>query len=420
MSMRIVRIETLRLEALDEARWSAAHGRSRQAAPNNLWVRVHTDCGLVGLGETYYAPRAVAAVIHDVFAPLLIGRSAYDIENHWRNLAALSSFSGAGGAEMRALSALDIAFWDLLGQRAGQPLFRLFGGRSRARVPVYNTCVGWGRHDDFHAWTTGRAGELAQDLLANGYRAMKIWPFDHSGWTLGGPEECGAAVRSGCRDPWGGGGRLAHGISDDDLAAGLAVVEDIRRATGGRMAVAIEAHARWDLPTATRIARALEPLAPLWLEEPMPPDDVEAFVRLKRSTRVPLCQSERLMSAHAFAPYIERDAADIVMPDVVWCGGLSEARRICAMADLRYLPIASHDTVGPVALVAAAHLMLHIPNALIMEVVRGYLDGWYREILDRPVRVVDGQLELDDAPGLGVALRPELLADPRLRREESA
>jgi L-alanine-DL-glutamate epimerase-like enolase superfamily enzyme len=126
------------------------------------------------------------------------------------------------------------------------------------------------------------------------------------------------------------------------------------------------------------------------------------------------------MSVQAFAAYIERDAVDIVMPDVVWCGGLSAARRICALADRHYLPVTSHDTVGPVALLAAAHLMLHIPNALIMEVVRGYVDGWYREVLDRPFAIADGQLALDEAPGLGAALRPELLADPRLRREESA
>jgi L-alanine-DL-glutamate epimerase-like enolase superfamily enzyme len=419
MSMRITRIESLRLDPVPEAEWERRHPRSRQAAPNNLWVRIHTDDGLVGLGETYYAPRAVAAVVHDVFAPLLLGRSAFDIENHWSNLTALASFAGAGGAEMRAISAIDIALWDLLGQHVGQPICNLLGGRSRERVPIYNTCVSWGRHADFHAWTSGRAGELALDLLAHGCRAMKIWPFDHCGWTLGGPEECGAASDSGAKDPWAGPGRRAHTLADADLARGIAMVDDIRRATGGRMRVAIEGHARWDLPSSLRIARALEPYDVLWLEEPMPPDDIEAFARLRAATTVPLCQSERLMGRHAFRRLIEGDAADIIMPDVVWCGGITEMRKIAVMADTRTLPVTSHDTVGPVALLAAAHVMLHIPNAMIMESVRGYTDGWYGEILDRPFAIREGHLGLPMTPGLGAALRPELLADARARIETS-
>jgi L-alanine-DL-glutamate epimerase-like enolase superfamily enzyme len=419
MTMRITRIETLRLEAMSEAEWERAHPRSRQAAPNNLWVRIHTDDGLVGLGETYYAPRAVAAVVHDVFAPQLLGRSAYDIENHGSNLAALASFSGTGGAEMRAISAIDIALWDLLGQHVGQPVHNLLGGRSRERVPIYNTCVSWGRHDDFHAWTEGRAGELARGLLAEGCRAMKVWPFDRCGWTLGGPEECGPAWSSGARDPWAGPGRRAHALADADLDHGLAIIEQIRRATDGRMRIAVEGHARWDLPSATRIARALEPYDILWLEEPMPPDEVEAFVRLKAATSVPLCQSERLMTRQAFRQMIDRAAADIIMPDVVWCGGISEMRKIAAMADASYLPITSHDTVGPVALLAAAHVMLHIPNAMVMETVRGYTDGWYGEILDRSCVIRDGHLGLEGRPGLGAALRPEVLNSPRARIETS-
>src|SRR5438034_11252067 len=125
--MRIVRIETLRLEAQPETQWRAAHGNSRQAAPHNLWVRVHTDCGLVGLGETYYAPRAVAAIIHDVLATLLVGQSAFDIENHWANMFATVNFFGFAGAETRAISAVDIALWDLLGQYTGQPIYNLLG-----------------------------------------------------------------------------------------------------------------------------------------------------------------------------------------------------------------------------------------------------------------------------------------------------
>ena len=149
------------------------------------------------------------------------------------------------------------------------------------------------------------------------------------------------------------------------------------------MSVAIEGHARWDLPTATRIAHALEPYNVMWLEEIMPPDNVEAFVRLKASTRVPICQSERAFTRFRFREFIEKPAADIIMPDLSWGGGFTETRKICSLADTYYLPITLHDTIGPVALWAAAHLMLHIPNAMIQEIVRGYVDGWYNDVLDR-------------------------------------
>jgi galactonate dehydratase len=124
--------------------------------PNTMWLRVHTDDGLVGLGETYYVPRAVSAVVHDVFANLLLGRNPLDIDNHWTNLFSTVNFFGYAGAETRALSAVDVALWDILGQYTGQPLFALLGGRNGDRIPIYNTCVSHGRFQDFHAWREGR------------------------------------------------------------------------------------------------------------------------------------------------------------------------------------------------------------------------------------------------------------------------
>src|SRR5512133_580551 len=129
--------------------------------PNTVWVRIHTDDGLVGTGETYYVPRAVSAMVHDVFANLLLGRSAFDIENHWNNLFATVNFFGFAGTEMRAISAIDIALWDLVGQYTGQSIYNLLGGRNRDRIPVYNTCVSDGSYPDFDTWRGGRAGELA-------------------------------------------------------------------------------------------------------------------------------------------------------------------------------------------------------------------------------------------------------------------
>lgn len=416
--MKISKIETIWFEALPEAEWRQLSPTARQALPNNLWVRVYTDDGLVGLGETYYLPAAVAAVIHGVYAPLLLGRDPLNLENHWNNLFSLANFCGFAGAEMRALSALDLALWDLAGQHLGQPIYTLLGGRSRDRIPIYNTCVSYGKYNDLEMVRNGQAGDLAKDLLRHGIRAMKIWPFDQFGPTLAGPDNL--------REPvviWGAAtsaGVLGHSITNPDLKSGVSVVESIRRAVGDQMRIAIEGHARWDLPTATRIAAALEPYDIMWLEEIMPPDNPEAYVRLKQATRIPLCQSERVFTRFGFRPWVERHAADIIMPDLSWGGGLTEGRKIASLADTYYLPVTCHDTIGPVALWAAVHFMLHIPNALIMETVRAYLDGWYNDVVTDQIPVNDGHISVPARPGLGTTLRPDFTQRPNARVQETS
>jgi galactonate dehydratase len=393
--MRIVRLETV---WFDEQY-------------NTMWVRIHTDDGLIGLGETYYAPRAVSAIIHDVFANLLLGRQAFDIENHWNNMFSTVNFFGYAGSETRAISAVDIALWDLLGQYTGQPIYNLLGGRNREEIRIYNTCVSYGQHQDYHRWSSGHAGELAQELLQHNITAMKIWPFDQFGVSLGGP----VGRRAGA----GAVGPVGHYLSTDDLKRGLSYVEDIRRAVGDKMGIAIEGHARWNLPEATRIARALEPYEIMWLEEIMPADNLEAYARLKAGTRVPICESERLFTRFGFRQVVEQNAADIVMPDLAWTGGITETRKICSLADTYYLPITSHDTIGPVALWAAAHVMLHIPNAMIMETVRGYYDGWYTDVMTENTPIRSGMLALPGKPGLGTGLREGVLHRPDVHIEVS-
>ena len=382
MSAKITRLETIRL------------GRH----PDSLWLRIHTDEGLTGLGETSYAPRAVSALIHDELAPLLLGRSPLDIERHWSSMfAAVNSF-GYGGTEMRAISAVDIALWDILGQYTGQPIYNLLGGRNRDRIPIYNTCLSHGPCQDAQTWMEGRAGQLAEELLRQGIKAMKIWPFD----LLPGPTEAEA----------GGAGPVRHYLERDTLHRGVACVEEIRAAVGDRIEIEIEGNARWNLPAAAKIARVLEPYDIMWLEEMIPPDNVESYARLKAESRIPLCVSERLFTRFGFRRVVEANAADIVIPDCSWTGGISETRKICALADSYYLPVSCHDATGPVALWAAAHLMLHIPNAMILETVRAYYDGWYNDLVTERIPINAGMLSLPEKPGLGVALREEVLSWP--------
>ena len=379
--------------------------------PNNLWLQINTDDGLVGVGETYYVPRAIAAIIHDVFSKLLLGREVFDIESHWTNMYSTVSFFGFAGAEMRAISAVDVALWDLLGQYTGQPIYNLLGGRSRDRIPIYNTCVSHGACKDYHRWAEGDAGELAKDLLREGIRAMKIWPWDQFGVSLGGPIGCNAGA--------GAVGPIGHYLSADDLKRGLKPIQQIREAAGGAMQIAIEGHAKWNLPISIQIAKALEPYDILWLEEILPADNIECYVRLAQATSVPLCVSERLFTRFGFREVIEKNAAQIIMPDVVWTGGITEARKIINMADTYHLPVTTHDTVGPVAVFSAAHLSLHARNAMIMETVRAYCSGWYRDVVTNPIPIADGHLGLPATPGLGTKLRQEVLKRSDAHIEES-
>ena len=255
--MKITCVETITL----------ARGITVHAGPIRwLWLRLHTDAGLIGLGETYPFPEAEAGVIHGALARTLLGQDPSRIDWLWREMHLAVSYAGWAGAEIRAISAVDMALWDLAGKVAGQPLYQLLGGASRERIPTYNTCYD---HLDFHR----EPERLAESLLESGIRAMKIWPFDP------------VARRSG-----------GQRITAEEIQEGLEPLERIRQRFGRTMDVAMEFHGFWSLAAARQIARALEPLEPMWLEEMLPQDNLAAYRELALATRLPLTLSERLMT----------------------------------------------------------------------------------------------------------------------------
>jgi L-alanine-DL-glutamate epimerase-like enolase superfamily enzyme len=390
--VKITKIETIRLPE----------------HPVTLWVQVHTSEGIVGLGETYHVPAAVEAVIHDYLAPFILGQSAFDRERHWQNFFAHANFFGTAGAEMRALSALDIALWDAVGQYVGQPIYNLIGGRCRDSIRIYNTCVNTPKYADQDAFVKN-PGELAKSLLGQGYRQMKVWPWDRFAPQLRPPKTPDGAG-------WSAVGPPGHYLTADELRAGLWIVEEIRRAAGHEMHLAIEGHSRWDLPSALRIAKALEPYDVIWMEDFLQPTSASDLARLVSETRVPQAVSERLITRSAYREVLERRAAHIVMLDVVWTGGITEATKIAAMADTYHLPITPHDCSGPVTVFAGLHLCAAAPNAMIQETVRGYCEGYYQDLVTHPVPVREGQADLDLGPGLGTRLRPQVLSRPDLAR----
>jgi galactonate dehydratase len=372
--------------------------------PNLLWVEVHSDDGLIGLGETFYGAAAVEAYLHENVAPRLIGRDPLAIDSIARALQSYVGFRSTG-VETRAASAIDIALWDLFGKVTGQPIWQLLGGRTRDSIRTYNTCAGshyvrttggqstsnWGRGatparglDDLDAFMT-RADELAIDLLESGIDAMKIWPFDP------------AAERSG-----------GLAISPAEMRTALEPFERIRKAVGDRMDIMVEFHSLWQLPPAIRIAEALAPYDTFWHEDPIRMDSLGSLRRYAERSRAPLCASETLASRWAFRDLLETGAAGVIMLDIGWCGGLSEARKVAAMAEAWHLPVAPHDCTGPVVLTASTHLCLNAPNALVQESVRAFYTGWYRDLVTALPPVSAGKITVPEGPGLGLELHPDL------------
>ncbi len=375
--------------------------------PNLIWVQLETEEGLVGLGESFRGAQAVEAVIHEAVAPWLLGRDSRRIAEVSRQLTTPYVGFGAAGAEIRAASAVDIALWDLMGQRLGIPVHEALGGAARDAIRSYNTCAGYdynsrgsrrdigagdavaGPYDDQVAFMRD-AGALAESLLAEGFTAMKIWPFDVHATASGGQT-----------------------ITLEALKAGLEPFRKIRAAVGDRIEVMAELHSLWSAPAAARICQALEEYGVFWAEDPIGKmNDFEALADLRRRTRTPICGSETLGGATSFRQMLQADAADIVMLDLAWCGGLTEGRKIAALAEAHAKPIAPHDCTGPVTLMAGLHLAIHAPTAIFQEVVRATLATWYRELVTELPVIRAGMAQAPTAPGLGTALLPDVVRRP--------
>jgi galactonate dehydratase len=372
--------------------------------PNLIWVELETEDGLVGLGESFRGAQATEAVLHEQVAPWLIGRDARRIEAVSRHLTTPYIGFHSAGAEIRAASAVDIALWDLAGKRHGIPVHEALGGAVRSTIRAYNTCAGYayntsgvarravaadeatrGPYDDQIAFTRD-AGALAESLLAEGFTAMKIWPFDIYADASGGQL-----------------------ITLSDLKAGLEPFRKVRAAVGTSIEVMCELHSLWNTTSAIRICRALEDYGVFWAEDPiMKMDDFAALADLRRQTRVPICGSETLAGTVPFRELLAADAVDFVMLDLAWCGGLTEGRKIAALAEAYAKPLAPHDCTGPVTLWAGLHLGLHAPAAIFQEVVRATLATWYRDLVTELPIIRHGVVEAPTGPGLSTALRPEV------------
>lgn len=355
--------------------------------PLSVFLFVHTDKGIVGLGESTNQAAVIEAAIHEFCAPAVLGKDPTEIEKIWNTLYASANFQGCAGAELRALSALDIALWDILGKATDQPVYRLLGGKVRPFVPIYNTC---GTHGGYNTdrpddqWFMEDAGTLAEDLLKSNIHAMKIWPLDG----LAAPMQGQHLLKS-------------------DLQRGLEPFRKIRQAVGDEMEIAVECHSCWNLPTAIRIGQALEEFNIKWIEDPILVDNTDNLCALRSKINVPILASERLFTRQQYLPLFAGHGTDIVMIDLSWTGGLTEGKKVASLADAYRLPVTTHNCGGPVLTKASAHFNISTINAIQQETLRAIYHT-FPDLITTDIGIENGRLHLDDAPGLGVAFKQQV------------
>lgn len=377
----------MKITAIESLQWAEY--------PRLMVVRVHTDSGIIGLGETVDKIPGAKGALHGTIAPLVLGQDALDIEGLWRFVFDNLMYHGYAGAELRALSAVEVALWDIMGKYYNAPLVHLLGGRTRHTIPTYNTCIGFGEYQDYAAWYDD-AGVLAKSLLADGISAMKIWPFDQFSE-----------------------GSFGQYISLAEVEKGLKPVRQIRDAVGHDMEIGIECHFRWNRVSMERIARALEPYHILFLEDVLPavnPDEIKAF---SQKTTIPVIGSELLMTRWQVREWLEKHVSQILMTDPVWNGGIGETRKIASMAEAFGVPLVLHNVAGPICHAACMHLGAHIPNLYFVESVRAFYKSYFPILSDFAPKVTRGHLEIPAGPGLGVTLRKAVFEREDLSREIS-
>lgn len=390
---------------------------------NFVWVRIETDEGVTGLGETFRHPTPIIRYTHDHIAEYLLGKDPRQVNLHAHSLLTKGGLRFLGyptrSVEIRANSAIDIALWDLKSKAAGLSLCDMLGGSVRDEIAIYNTCAG-----PSYNWQAGLSrarlatagakaapsdavpddlqmqlddpAALAKSLKAEGIHAMKIWPFDAVAENTDGRH-----------------------ISGRDLDVGLEKIAAIRDAVGTDMDIMLEYHSLWHKAPAERIMRAVDQFNPFWHEDPISMADIAGLSDLRERTSGPLAGSESHGSSVWFREAFAANAIDYAHFDIGWVGGLSEGLKIAHLAEANGRMIAPHDCTGPVTWITNLHLALSQPHAVFLESVRAFYKGIYTNFVTALPQVIDGKAQAMTDPGLGTELLPDLLEHPDTQIERS-
>jgi galactonate dehydratase len=361
----------------------------KTAGTNWLFVRIDTDAGISGWGEgsLQYKDAALEAEILD-FGKFLEGKDPRRIDWIWSSLYRRVTWAG-GPVSMSAISAIDLALWDLKAKSLEIPVWELAGGMHRDKVRVYAN--GW--FEDLTeavpgvpAETVARQAspelhaEAALRLKDAGWTALKFYPF-------GGPQTITPQ-------------RIQHGVD---------LVKAVRDAVGPDMEIGIDVRARLDPWSAGRVAQQLEQFNIAWMEEPILYDNIEAMAEFARSVNVPVSTGEQLYNRWEFRPLLATNTVRMIQPDICHCGGFSETRKIANMAETYYVPVAPHNSNGPISTLASLHLDMSIPNAFMQEIFVSFIER-YQEVLTSPIDISDGHATVPSGPGWGAEIDLDVLA----------
>lgn len=359
--MKITRFETLMANA---------------GLRNYLFIRLHTDTGLTGIGEATleWQEKTVQTIAHEWVEGRVLGRDPFDIERVVGDMIR-DQYQG-GSTVMTAISGVEIALWDIVGKACGQPVYKLLGGRYHRRLPAYaNGWYGGAR-------APAEFAERAREALGRGYRGLKFDPFDVA-W-----KDMGAAERE----------------------AAIATVAAVREAVGAGLDLMVEFHGRLSVSEALLMMRQIERFQPTWCEEPVAPENLDLLMEVKRQTHTPIAAGERLYTMADFYRLTAMRAADVVQMDVAHCGGILFSKKVAAMAAAQDMRIAPHCSIGPVALAAALHLDASTPNFMVQEAFAEFDVPWRNSLVRgwNPIR--NGEFFMDDTSGLGLELDDDVIA----------
>jgi len=344
-----------------------------------LFLELITDAGLTGVSEVRMVNKTdtLVACIGELAPRYVLGSDPFDVERLAWNVQR-AEYGRPGEVTQSALAAFDLGCWDLMGQSLGVPVWKLLGGKFRERVPAYAN--GW-----YQAERDAAAiAPLARQVVARGYRALKLDPF----------------------------GAASAELLPADRRRAEAIVAAVRDAVGADVAIFVEMHGRFTPATAARLAAMLEPYDPEWIEEPVPPENTAALARVRASTRIPIATGERAHTIADIREVVETGTADVIQADLTHFGGFLPMKHLAGWADAHYLLLAPHNVCGPVGTMANVHFGVATPNYKVLEHFNDFADPWVQELVDHPPRVAvaDGCFPLPERPGLGLALNHDACA----------
>lgn len=363
--MKITNLEVIQMSA----------GKVMPGHSNWNWtfVKVETDAGIHGIGEASLQYKdEVLKIELESFKRFLIGKDPSKIEYLWTAMYRQVSWSG-GPVTTSAISAIDLALWDIKGKVLGVPVNELLGGKYHDSIKLYAN--GWDRKDE----SPEAYAEGARKVVEQGYKALKLYPFN-------GPQIA----------------------SPERISLGIERVKTVRNAVGGDIEVAVDIRGQLNMDSARKVARKLEQYDIAWMEEPIPWDNPKAMIDFAKSVNVTVSTGEQLYTRWGFREILEANAIGIIQPDICHAGGMTELKKISALAETYYVTVAPHNSNGPISTIASLHLLTGIHNGLMQEIFLNMIE-LYNEVLTESLEINDGRCHLNDKPGWGYDLKEEIV-----------